>query len=85
MCVECESGDGDLLCPEGAAKLLPATTATTLRRWAAKGKITHVRLPNGRLFFRREDIDALLEPVIPTPNEGIPAVDPALASHGGAR
>ena len=80
MCVECESAESELLCAEGAAKLLPLTSAATLRRWASKGQIAHVRLPNGRLFFQREAIEALLEPVPATPSAGIPVVT---GSDGG--
>lgn len=40
----------------------------TLRRWADKGKLRHLRLPSGQLRFRTADLDELLVPVDPEPN-----------------
>jgi len=38
----------------------------TLRRWADKGQLRHLRLPSGQIRFRPEDLDELLTPVEPT-------------------
>lgn len=38
----------------------------TLRRWAADGKIRHVKLPSGQVRFRKSDLLAVLTPVEPT-------------------
>lgn len=32
----------------------------TVRRWVREGLITAIELPSGRLRFRREDVEALL-------------------------
>lgn len=45
-----------------AARLF-GVSSETVRRWADAQLIPHVRLPSGRLRFRRSDIDALLTPV----------------------
>lgn len=37
----------------------------TLRRWAKANKVRHVRLPSGRRYFLRADLDAVLAPVEP--------------------
>ncbi|WP_371854959.1 helix-turn-helix domain-containing protein [Actinomyces wuliandei] len=37
-------------------------TRNTLWRWAREGLLACVRYPSGRVRFRREDIEALLEP-----------------------
>lgn len=37
-------------------------TDETVRRWAKDRKLRHVRLPSGRIRFRREDIEAFLTP-----------------------
>lgn len=34
----------------------------TLMRWAQVGRIAAIRLPNNRLRFRAEDVEALLVP-----------------------
>lgn len=47
-----------------ASELLPGTGYQALLRWAKTGEVPYVRLPNGRIFFRRSDIEALLEPVV---------------------
>lgn len=66
------NSDERLLAPKDAAALLPATTHHTLLRWARNGQVPVVELPSGRKFFRREDIEALLEPLPVTPAHGIP-------------
>ncbi|QJC22520.1 helix-turn-helix domain-containing protein [Arcanobacterium buesumense] len=54
----------ELISASEAAALLPDTTEQSLLRWARQGKIPSVRLPNGRRFFEREDIEAILEPTM---------------------
>ena len=58
-----KSGGDELLSAASAATLLPQTSASTLLRWARTGKVPYIRLPSGRVFFRRADVEALLEPV----------------------
>lgn len=53
----------ELLPGRVAVKLLPGTTYDTLMRWAREGKVP-VYLLGGRKFFRREDVEALLTPVV---------------------
>lgn len=43
-----------------AAKLLPATSAATLRRWARNGDVPVTRLPSKQMRFRLGDIKNLL-------------------------
>jgi excisionase family DNA binding protein len=50
----------------GAAAELLGVSDETLRRWAEQGKVRYVRLPSGRLRFRRADLEAILVPVEPT-------------------
>ena len=52
----------ELISPKELALLLPSTSVSTVQRWARKGKIPHVKLPSGRYFFRRSDVEALLRP-----------------------
>jgi hypothetical protein len=60
----------DLLTAKNAAALLPgASSYQSLLRWARQGKVPFVRLPSGRMFFRRSDIEALLAPVEPGSGE----------------
>lgn len=47
-----------------AAEIL-GVSPDTVRRWARTGKVRYVELPSGRMRFRREDIEVLLEPVEP--------------------
>lgn len=59
----------DLLSTSAAAAIV-GVSDETLRRWADDRKVRHIRLPSGQLRFRREWLDALLEPVEPsTPAE----------------
>ena len=52
----------DLLSTAEAAAMIPDCNEQTLRRWARAGSVPAVRLPSGKLFFRREDIEDLLVP-----------------------
>lgn len=54
-----------LLRPMEATALLPGVSYQSLMRWARQGKVAHVKLPNGRILFRRSDIEDLLAPVDP--------------------
>jgi excisionase family DNA binding protein len=38
------------------------TSAETVRRWAREGKLSAVVLPSGAIRFRRDDVEALLQP-----------------------
>lgn len=68
----------ELLNAREAAELLPGVGSQALLRWARQGEVAHVRLPNGRVYFRRSDVEALLEPVVMKPEgsrrpfEGLP-------------
>lgn len=53
----------DLISVVEAASLLPDVAPDALRRWAHAGKVPHLKMPNGRMWFRREDILALMTPV----------------------
>ncbi len=53
----------ELLSARDAAELLPDTTPATLLRWGREGRIPVVRLP-GRVYFRRSDLEAMLEPTV---------------------
>ena len=44
--------------------MLPGVSYQSLLSWARTGKLPHLRLPNGRVRFRRSDIEALLTPTI---------------------
>lgn len=52
----------DLLSATDAATLLDVSP-DTVRRWTRNGKVPHVRLPSGRVRYRKADIEALLSPV----------------------
>lgn len=41
------------------ARVLSVRTST-VSRWAASGQLDAIRLPSGRLRFRREDVERLL-------------------------
>ena len=43
-----------------------ALSQWALRRWARDGLIRAVRYPSGRIKFRRGDVEALLEPRMPS-------------------
>ncbi len=77
-----EDNGTELLAAKNAAQLIPGSASyQSLLRWARLGKVPFVRLPSGRLFFRRADIEALLRPVeIDDVREGagVPFVDAPL-------
>lgn len=50
----------ELLTTGEVAKLFN-TTSETIRRWAREGKIPSLPLPSGRVKFRREDVDKILD------------------------
>lgn len=56
----------DLLSAAEVAAILPGTSVQSVMRWAREGKIPSVRLPSGRRFFRREDIEKILTPFQPS-------------------
>ena len=58
----------ELLSLKDASELLPGVSRHTLRRWAKANMVTHIELPGGRLWFRREDILELMKPVIANEN-----------------
>lgn len=55
----------DLLKAPEVGELLNVS-GETVRRWAKEGRIAHVKLPSGKLRFRREDVDAALRTIEPT-------------------
>lgn len=55
-----------LISLQEAAAMLPKVSVHTLRRWAKRNMVTHIELPGGRLWFRPEDIRALMVPVEPS-------------------
>lgn len=52
--------DDTYLGTKAAADLI-GISDETLRRWVERGQITYIRLPSGRLRFRRSDIEAVHE------------------------
>ncbi|WP_164918764.1 helix-turn-helix domain-containing protein [Actinomyces oricola] len=64
MAVKNPYGEGELLTAAEVAELLPDTSAQTVLRWARQGALAFVKLPSGRKYFRRADIEALLTPVV---------------------
>lgn len=50
--------------PAVAAAILGVSTET-LRRWAKQNKVRHVKLPSGRRYFLRSDLEAMLTPLEP--------------------
>ncbi|MDO4899436.1 helix-turn-helix domain-containing protein [Actinomyces sp.] len=73
----------EYMSPRDAAAFLqlPSVTARTLRNWARAGEIPVVVLPNGRLLFRRRDVEALLEPQVMGP-EGSEVSGSSVGSSG---
>lgn len=70
--------DGDeALTPSQAASLLPNTSVDSIRRWIRSGALPAQKLPNGRYFVRRGDVEALLSPVGPSASSapGIEALE----------
>lgn len=60
----------DLLSTSAAAAFLHVSDET-LRQWADKRLIRHIRLPSGQVRFRRVDLLEVLTPVEP----GVPVED----------
>jgi excisionase family DNA binding protein len=54
-----------LLTTRDVADILEVTDET-IRRWAAEGRIRHVRLPSGQIRFEPDDIADIRRPVEPT-------------------
>lgn len=74
----------DLLTSREAVALLPGVSYAQLMRWAREGSVSSVQyMPRGPRWFRRSDIEALLEPVIGgrAPDSGA-AVLPGLGETG---
>lgn len=61
-----EPDAGEALTPSQAASLLPNTSVDSIRRWIRSGALPAQKLPNGRYFVRRGDVEALLSPVGPS-------------------
>ena len=53
-----ENDPGEMLKPSQASVILGVDTKT-IGRWAADGKIPHVRTPGGHRRYKRADVDAL--------------------------
>lgn len=45
-----------------AAEMTGVASGRTFLRWARDGQIAHIKLPNGHVRFRREDIEEILKP-----------------------
>ena len=58
---------GEYFSPTQAAALLPNTSVDSIRRWIRSGALPAQKLPNGRYFVRRGDVEALLSPALPSP------------------
>lgn len=65
--MEVENSEDELLSAREASELLPRTSPQVLLRWARTGKMPAVTLPSGRRFFRRSDVEAILQPSFETP------------------
>jgi len=79
--------DGDeALTPSQAASLLPNTSVDSIRRWIRSGALPAQKLPNGRYFVRRGDVEALLSPALPSTSSSAtssgPSVDGVLPGQG---
>lgn len=59
----------ELLSPAKAGKVI-GKSDETMRRWAEAKRIRHVRLPSGRIMFRRSDLDDVYEVVEPEAKAG---------------
>lgn len=66
-----------LLTPDEAARFSGVASARTFSKWARDGQIAHIKLPNGRVRFRREDIEEMMIPVV-AESEGGVSDDPHL-------
>jgi predicted site-specific integrase-resolvase len=49
-----------------AAPLIPTASVRMVQRWMKDGRLPSVLLPNGRRVTRREDVEALLSPSVPS-------------------
>lgn len=58
--------DDEALTPSQAASLLPNTSVDSIRRWIRSGALPAQKLPNGRYFVRRGDVEVLLSPALPS-------------------
>lgn len=77
----------DLLTSHTAVKMLPGVSYAQLMRWAREGTVPSVQyVPRGPRWFRRADIEALLEPVVgdraPDSSAEGPATLPGLGAAG---
>ncbi|OLO53311.1 hypothetical protein BKH27_06835 [Actinomyces oris] len=71
--------DGDeALTPSQAASLLPNTSVDSIRRWIRSGALPAQKLPNGRYFVRRGDVEALLSPALPSTSSSATSSDPSV-------
>ena len=71
--------DGDeALTPSQAASLLPNTSVDSIRRWIRSGALPAQKLPNGRYFVRRGDVEALLSPAFPSTSSSAMSSDPSV-------
>ena len=81
-----EADVNEALTPSQAASLLPNTSVDSIRRWIRSGALPAQKLPNGRYFVRRGDVEALLSPALPsTPSSATssgPSVDGVLPGQG---
>lgn len=69
-----EPDAGEALTPSQAASLLPNTSVDSIRRWIRSGALPAQKLPNGRYFVRRGDVEALLSPAVPS-TPSVPGVE----------
>ena len=79
------NGD-EALTPSQAAALLPNTSVDSIRRWIRSGALPAQKLPNGRYFVRRGDVEALLSPALPSTSSSAtssgPSVDGVFPGQG---
>ena len=78
--------DDEALTPSQAASLLPNTSVDSIRRWIRSGALPAQKLPNGRYFVRRGDVEALLSPALPSASSSAtssgPSVDGVFPGQG---
>ena len=70
--------DDEALTPSQAASLLPNTSVDSIRRWIRSGALPAQKLPNGRYFVRRGDVEALLSPALPSTSSSATSSDPSV-------
>lgn len=73
-----EPDAGEALTPSQAASLLPNTSVDSIRRWIRSGALPAQKLPNGRYFVRRGDVEALLSPAVPSTSSSATSPDPSV-------